>query len=376
MRLLTCAVALSALLVGACAKQTDESGESAEKVVTGAQTAVVTAQPFTETLEATAVVSGRPDHVANLSAPTAARITAVRAVAGQRVNKGDVLVELDQVVFRSAVNAADAALAAAEQQHARQQRLVEAGIAPRRDLELAASELAAAKANAELAHRQAELSVVRAPLRGVVTQVNAVQGATADPAMFLVQVADGSAVDLALSLPPSHAARLHIGAAVDVLGDGKGAASVGSGTLSAVGGSVDSATRAVPVRAAVARSARPLQIGETVTVRITVERRASALVVPLEALVPDGESFKVFALDSASVAHARPVEVGGRSDALAEITKGLAAGERIVTHGAYGMDDGVKVGAAAGKDEAKAEGKAGGKAAAPTPSGKAKPEDK
>jgi hypothetical protein len=37
------------------------------------------------------------------------------------------------------------------------------------------------------------------------------------------------------------------------------------------------------------------------------------------------------------------VEVDGRSDAFAEIVKGLKAGERIVTYGAYGMDDSVRV---------------------------------
>jgi hypothetical protein len=35
--------------------------------------------------------------------------------------------------------------------------------------------------------------------------------------------------------------------------------------------------------------------------------------------------------------------VGGRSETLAEITDGLKAGERVVTYGAYGMDDSVKV---------------------------------
>jgi hypothetical protein len=35
--------------------------------------------------------------------------------------------------------------------------------------------------------------------------------------------------------------------------------------------------------------------------------------------------------------------VGGRTDKLSEITDGLAAGERIVTNGAYGVQDSAKV---------------------------------
>jgi membrane fusion protein (multidrug efflux system) len=343
MRTAWCALALVSCALTACGKKNENEGSAGERVVAGAKTAIVAEQPFTETIDATAVVSGRPDHVATLGTPSAARITAVRVVVGQRVAAGDALVDLDQVSFRGAVNAADAALAAAEKQQARVQRLAEAGIAPRRDVESTATELASARASAETAHRQSDLSTIRSPINGVVTQVSAVLGATADPAQTLVQVADGSVLDLVLNLPPAQAAVLRAGARVDVLGEGKGASMLGEGTLTAIGGAVDSATRAVIVRAAVRRSERPLRIGETVAVRIAVGMRSRALVVPIEALVPDGESFKVFVVDSSGVAHARSIEIGGRSDALAEITKGLSAGERIVTYGAYGMDDNVKV---------------------------------
>lgn len=336
----------------ACAKSADDEGAVSTRVVTGAKTVIVVEQSFSETLSASALVSGRPGHMATLSAPSPARITVVRVVAGQRVAAGEILIELDQVAFRGAVNAADAVLAAATQQHARQQRLADAGIAPRRDVELAAAELAAARATAELAHRQSELSAIRSPIGGVVTQVSAVLGATADPAQVLAQVADGSVLDLALNLPPAEAARLHVGATVVLLGEGKGASGAGSGMVTAVGGTVDSATRAIAVRAQVERSSWPLHIGETIAVRIAVATHPRAIVVPIEALVPDGESFKVFVVDASGIAHARPVDVGGRSDALAEITRGLSAGERIVTYGAYGMDDSVKV--VPGKAAAKA----------------------
>ena len=177
----------------------------------------------------------------------------------------------------------------------------------------------------------------------MVTSVAAVLGATADPAQTLVQVADGSVLDLVVSLPPAEAARLRMGASVELLGEGRESVVIGEGTLTAVGGAVDSATRAVTVRAAVRRSTRKLEIGETIPVRIAVGSHTKALVVPIAALVPDGESFKVFVVDNQGIAHARAVEVGGRSEALAEITKGLTVGERIVTYGAYGMDDSVRV---------------------------------
>ena len=345
MRRLSFLILLGAATMTACAKdKDDEQASKAARVVTGAQTAMVTEGLFAETIEATALVSGRPGRVAVLSVPSAARIAGVHAVVGQRVAAGAALVELDQVAFRAAAQSADATLIAAEKNLARQQRLADAGITPRRDVELATAELAAARAAAETARRQSDLSVLRSPIAGVVTQVNATLGATADPAQALVQVADGSALDFVFNVMPAQAARIRRGALVRLFEDSRASmAAIAEATIVAVGGAVDSVTRSVIARAELRHANRTLQIGETLTARIAVSERAHALMVPLEALVPNGEGLKVFVVDAHGTAHARPVEVGGRSDRLAEITKGLQAGEWVVTYGAYGMDDSVTV---------------------------------
>ncbi|MHB1310939.1 MAG: efflux RND transporter periplasmic adaptor subunit [Gemmatimonadaceae bacterium] len=345
MRRLSALILLGAVTLAACAgAKDDEPPSGTARVVTGAKTAPVTEGPFAETIEATALVSGRPGHVAVLSAPSAARISAVHAVVGQRVAAGAALVELDQVAFHAAAQSADAALAAAEKNLARQQRLADAGITPRRDVELATAELASARATAETARRQSELSVLRAPIAGVVTLVSATLGATADPAQALVQVADGSALDVTFNVMPAQAARMRRGAAVQLFEDARASLSaIAEATIVAVGGAVDSATRSVLARAELTHATRTLQIGETLTARIVVSERAHALLVPVEALVPDGEGLKVFVVDANGIAHARAVEVRGRNDRVAEITKGLQAGESVVTYGAYGMDDSVTV---------------------------------
>ena len=67
------------------------------------------------------------------------------------------------------------------------------------------------------------------------------------------------------------------------------------------------------------------------------------MIVPLEALVPTGEGFRVFIVDASNIAHATDVTVGGRSDTSAWITTGVNAGDRVVTKGAYGVDDSSKV---------------------------------
>jgi len=112
---------------------------------------------------------------------------------------------------------------------------------------------------------------------------------------------------------------------------------------------VDSATRGVPVRVSSPGWRRPLRIGETVFGQIVVGVHPKALAVPTEALVPDGEGFKVFVVDSASIAHEQAVTIGARTDSTAEVLEGLKGGERVVTYGAYGVEDSVKVTTTAAK---------------------------
>ena len=320
-----------------------EADKGAAAVV-GVETAPVTKGPFTETLGAIGTVVPRPGHVAALSAPQPARITHVFVAAGQHVTQGQPLVELDQTPFRTATQAAEAALTAAESANDRQQRLASEGIIPRKDAEQAAAEVAKARADAATARRAEQLSMMRAPLGGVVTRMSAVLGSTADVTQPLVEVADPAALDILLSVTTNDASRLRIGAKVSLTaGQNATGDALGVGSVVDIGGSVDTSSRSVNVRVQAPTTRRPLRISEIVFGQIGVVVHPNALTVPLEALVPDGEEFKVFVVDSAGTAHERKVSVGGRSDKVAEITQGLTGEERVVTYGAYGVSDSAKV---------------------------------
>jgi membrane fusion protein (multidrug efflux system) len=109
-----------------------------------------------------------------------------------------------------------------------------------------------------------------------------------------------------------------------------------------VGAAIDSTSRAVPVRVHITSSSRPLRLGETLSGRIALARSTDAIAVPAAALVPDSAGFRVYVVRDGT-AYATPVEVGARSDSLVQITRGLTAGEIVVTAGAYGLADSSKV---------------------------------
>ena len=146
------------------------------------------------------------------------------------------------------------------------------------------------------------------------------------------------------NLSASDAASVHAGQLVSIsFGDQAQGEKLGSGTVTAVGVAIDTASRSVTVRASLSTPSRSLRIGQAVFGRISVGVHSRAVVVPSEALVPDGEGFKVFTVDSSGMAHEQKVKVGSRTEGRAEIIDGLKGGETVVTYGAYGIEDSTKI---------------------------------
>jgi RND family efflux transporter MFP subunit len=340
-RMLLVVTASACVLTEACRKNSEE--ESTDTAVP-VHTVLVTTSPVTQTVGAFGTITARSGHIAALSAPTAARVVRVLVSVGDHVRISQPLVELDQGPIRAAAQSAATALRAAEQAQARAQRLAREGIIPRKEAEQAAADMAKARADAVAANRAAQLSVIRSPINGVVTQLQAVLGASADPTQPLVEVADPSATDIVLNVTPSAAGQIQTGAKVTLSsGEGANSEALGIGTVVDLSATVDPTTRSVGVRVRAPATRRPLRLGETIFGQIEVATHPMAITVPIAALVPVGDGFQVFVVDTASFAHARKVTVGTRTQTQAEITNGLSAGERIVTEGAYGLEDSVKV---------------------------------
>ena len=333
----------------ACGGGTSGNGQnvSREPGVLGVSTAVATVQPFPHVLSAIGIVTPRPDRYAVLAPPGQTRVARIFVIAGQRVAKGDALIEFERAPFDAAAQSAAAALANAERAYARAVRLVQAGVLAQKDSGQAAADLAAAQAAAVTARRAKQLATLRAPLSGVVTRMSAVLGASVDANQPLVDVVDPLALDIVFNVSPAEAGRIQSGDTVTVTsGEGAGGELLGPGVVMSIGAAVDSASRAVAVRARSTQPTRALRIGESVFGRIVTGVNPRAVVIPVEALVPEGDGYRVFVVDSAGIALARAVTIGGRTESLVEILSGVAAGETVVTTGAYGVQDSARIGGA------------------------------
>jgi RND family efflux transporter MFP subunit len=162
---------------------------------------------------------------------------------------------------------------------------------------------------------------------------------------MLVEIVDGSRLDLVAQVPAAPLALLRVGQVAHVLPEG--AAAPAEGRVIAIAPAVDSLTNAATVILRVPNAGLALRAGTGAVATIVTGVQRDALIVPDSALVLVGDAMTIFVIDADSVAHARSVRVGLRQGNRVEVTGDLKAGQLIVTANAFGLSDGMRVTAVA-----------------------------
>jgi membrane fusion protein (multidrug efflux system) len=114
------------------------------------------------------------------------------------------------------------------------------------------------------------------------------------------------------------------------------------GKVFAINPLVDAAGRAIVIRAQVKNTDTALRPGMFARVRLFTRTAEDALVLPEQALVPQGEDQYVFRVVDGKAVRAK-VTVGQRRDGMVEIVDGLAAGDLVVNAGQLKLRDGSPV---------------------------------
>ena len=268
-------------------------------------------------------------------------VRAVRAQVGDRVARGAAVVELEVPELAAEAAQQAAAAAQAEREAARQQQLLADGITSARQAEEATANARRAAAAASASRDLLARTRVTSPVAGRVQEVMVQPGERVDAGGALAQVVATDTLDLAVPVPAPELARLRAGLPVDVVQDGDTA--VVHGWLAGLAPGVDTLTNAGEAVIRVPNRAGRLHPGATATARIRLGIRPDVLVAPDSALVLAGDSTVVFVVGPDSVAHARSVVRGLRADGRTEIRGDVREGDRVVTTGAFGLEDGMHV---------------------------------
>jgi len=291
------------------------------------------------------------------------RLVRVLFKEGQRVQKGDLLAEIDARPFTIQLHQAEAGLARDTAQLnnarvalARNQALIKDGLIAQQQLDdqqanvnqLLASQQAD-RAQIEAARLQLDYANVRAPIGGVtgVRLIDAGNLVRASDATGLVVITELDPMAVVFNLPQDDLLRVNRAQALEALSvevmNRDGTQPLGKGTLSLVDNQVNSATATARLKATVPNPDRLLWPNQFVKVRLLVETRKNALVIPGAAIQRGPDGSLVYVVSAANTVEARKVEVESVHEAQAIIRKGLARGERVVVEGQGQLRPNAKV---------------------------------
>ena len=293
---------------------------------------------------------------ATIRAEVASTVVQALVEAGQTVSRGQLLGRLnddavrDQVLSaKSGLRTATEALAVAQRNADRAEKLSKAGAMADRELEQARwsvtnAEAGLADATARLAGVQKQFSYteLRSPLSGVVSERNVNAGDNVSVGNPLFAVMDPSSLRLEAQVPATAIASLKVGTAVPFAIDGYPNRAF-DGRVTRINPAVDPATRQVRIMVSVPNQGGRLVAGLFAQGRVATEAR-NGIVVPGSAIDRRGLRPTVTRIEKGI---ARRVEVAlGIEDPTVdrvEITTGLAIGDTVIIGAARGVLPGTKV---------------------------------
>jgi multidrug efflux system membrane fusion protein len=288
------------------------------------------------------------------------RIVAVHFTEGQNVKAGQLLLEIDPRPYRAALAVAEARLAQdrararnARADAERYQKLLEKSFVAEQQHATAQAEAAALEAGvagdqAEVERAEVDLArcAIRAPAPGrtgrlLVHAGNTVSSSDAQPLLTIERRRPAYAE---FSIQERYLAALRTGegdaSPATVRTDG---GVERKGTLDLVENAVDAATGSVLVRAKLANEDEALWPGQVVEVRLQLELRKAARVVPASAIAQGQQGDYAYVVTRQATAEMRPVVVEPAGDDEFVVLKGLSPGELVVTDGQIKLTPGARV---------------------------------
>jgi membrane fusion protein (multidrug efflux system) len=256
---------------------------------------------------------------------------------GQRVRKGQLMVQFEDQLQQAQVAQARAELSIAEANHKRNQELVAQNFISQRSLDESAAALEVSRAKLSLAQATLQRLQVLAPFDGItgLKQINV--GDYLKDGADMVNVEDIDAVLLDFRLPERFQAKIRAGQKAQLTVDALPGRPF-TAIVQAVDPLIEANGRSVGVRGCIDNRQQQLRPGMFARVNAVFGSRDNALVIPEEAIIPQGgRTFvvKVVAGDKpgALVSERVAVKVGLRQPGKVEIVEGLSAGDTVVTAG-------------------------------------------
>ncbi|GAA4333759.1 efflux RND transporter periplasmic adaptor subunit [Mucilaginibacter gynuensis] len=288
-------------------------------------------------------IQGRIDAQENVTAYPQApgTIVAINVKPGQHVSKGQILVQLDNVVLLQQIAQAEAQANLSRTLYDRQKNLWDQKIGTEVQFLQAQTTLQANEKALSALRRQADQYRIKSPISGTIDQMDLKLGQAISPGQqgSGIQIVNDEILKVKANVPESYSSSVNTGNNVKIVFPDVKDSLTTKVTFAAK--AIDPTSRSFPIEIKLPTN-KSLRPNMTAVLRIADYTQASALSVPVKAIQKSEGSDYLF-VNINGVAKQKNVKQGAISGGRAEILSGIATGDQVIVDGAADIEDGDKV---------------------------------
>lgn len=328
----TLGLSLYALL--SCAVQAAPAPQGLPAEVIRVQT-----QPIVHTLQA--VGSLQANEAILLRPELTGRIGEILFREGQQVKRGDKLFSLEASTYKAEQQQALAKQNLSQVEFNQAEQLLNRNLGSRHDRDKALAQLQIDQAQVRLTDTRLEKMSLHAPFSGRLGLRQVAVGDYVSAGQDLVELVDASIIKVQFRVPERYLAQVKPEQKIRVTLDAYAGESF-NGRIYAIAPQLDVRTRSLEIRAIIANDDGRLRPGLFANIELTLSQNPAALMLPEQAIIPQGRQFFVYRVVDAKI-DMLPVTLGQRQLGQVEITSGLSINDVVVTAGQLKLRPGSPV---------------------------------
>jgi len=339
-----CILMLAALSVGlaGCKPKQGAAGGGAGGAAFAVQVVAVEArrEPIIESLSL--VGSLLANEIVEVKSEIEGMIVSLPFAEGQRVEKGDLLAQLDDSTLAAAVAEAEANFKLTQITYDRNKELFTGKLISQQEYDQSQAMFAASRATLERHKSELKHTKIFASFSGIVGGRQVSPGQVISKNTTITWVVDLDRLKAEFSVPERFLGQLHAGQKIDMAVAAYPADKF-LGEVYFIGPQLDPSTRTALVRAYVKNDELKLKPGMFANLDLALRVKDDAVVIPEPALMPIGDRVAILIVGKDQTAELRPVKVGMRTTGMAEILSGVNSGELVIVEGTQKARPGGKV---------------------------------
>jgi membrane fusion protein (multidrug efflux system) len=310
------------------------NNQAKQQQITNVRTAKVSLAEFKDEVEA--IGTTRANEQMLVTTKYSDVVQKISFQDGQKVKKGDILVQLDKQEEIAKVREQEANLAEAVVQLNRLQDLLAKRAASKSQVDQQEAKTKAIDAQLMSAHIKLNDTTIKAPFDGVLGFRQISVGAFLAPGDVITSLDDLSRVKVDFTVPERFLTTIVTGQDINATSTAYDKTTF-QGKITSIAPRIDPITRTIKVRAEIANDEYQLRPGMLLKIKI-VRQIDSVLQIPESAVLPIEDKHFVFVVEE-DKAIRRVIQIGRRQPGIVEIISGLKQSEQVVVEGTLKLRD-------------------------------------